>query len=66
MLKAHHLLMKMDQCYSFTDKHTAQPVSCVVPLHLQAVARIRPWHLETRVSGGERGRDKGREKKMGD
>lgn len=31
--------MKMDQCYSFTDSHTqctAQPISCVVSLHIAA------------------------------
>ena len=66
-LKSHSFLMKMDQCYSFTDNRTqctAQPISCAVSLNiataLTSMVRVSPWHLEIMVSGGERGRAKGR------
>lgn len=74
VLKCRRILMKMDQCYSFTDSHTqctAQPIPCIASLSIATAVwhghrrRRSPRHLETTmVSGEERGRDtKGREGK---
>ncbi len=72
MLKSYRLLMKMDQCYSFADNRTqctAQPISCVVSLHIATAFRHdsgdKSFASEDHSQRRERERDKGTEEKNG-
>lgn len=67
MLRSHRRLMKMDQRYSFADnltQRTAQPISCVVSLHI-AAAFTRGSGDKSLASGdhGQRRRTRKRHKR---